>query len=105
MVYDQHPAWGLYGRCVGHSGYPYFRDNFSIGQVKQKGPHDTAWRKLPAKNLVPGGLVLEGPNPYILNYEDEYGPHGYMTLEFRDDQLNEIVHTPDGSVAYQQQLL
>ncbi len=26
VLYDQHPAWGLHGRCIGHGGYPYFRD-------------------------------------------------------------------------------
>jgi hypothetical protein len=104
VIYDQHPAWNLYGRCVGHGGYPYFRDSFTIGQITQKGPQDTSWRRLPAKNLLPGGLVLEGPNPYIPMHEGEYGPHGYMTLEFRDHQLNETVHAPDGSIEYQQQL-
>jgi hypothetical protein len=105
MIYDQHTTWGLYGRCIGHSGYPYFRDSFSTGQVIQKGPQETGWRKLDAKNLVPGGLVLEGPNPYIVKHESEYGPHGYMTLEFLDNQLNEIVHTPDGSIAYERRLV
>ena len=55
--------------------------------------------------MVPGGLILEGPNPYIPGHEHEYGPHGYMTLEFKDEQLNEIVHAPDGSPVYARQLI
>lgn len=105
LIYDQHPVWGIYGRCVGHSGYPYFRDKFTDGLVIKSGPQDTAWRKVNLKNMVPGGLLLEGPNPYVKGDENDYGPNGYMTLEFSDDHLNEIIHAPDGSVAYEQQLV
>lgn len=105
VIYDQHPVWGLYGRCIGHSGYPYFRDKFTDGTVVEHGPQDTAWRKVDVKNMVPGGLILEGPNPYIPGHANEYGPHGYMTLELRDTHLNEIVHTPDGSVTYERELV
>jgi hypothetical protein len=105
MIFDQHPVWGIYGRCIGHSGYPYFRDKFAEGTIIQHGPQDTTWRKVDFKHLVPGGLILEGPNPYIPGHEDKYGPHGYMTLEFNGDRLNEIVHTPDGSIIYERQLV
>jgi hypothetical protein len=50
------------------------------------------------------GLILEGPNPYIPGHVNEYGPNGYMTLEFNGQHLNEIVHAPDGSVAYAREL-
>jgi Calcineurin-like phosphoesterase len=105
MIYDQHPVWNLHGRCVGHSGYPYFRDEFTQGAVVANGPQNTAWRKVASKNMVPGGLILEGPNPYIPGHVDEYGPNGYMTLELNGRHLNEIVHTPDGSVAYARELV
>lgn len=105
MVYDQHPVWDLYGRCVGHSGYPYFRDKFTEGTIVQNGPQDTVLRKVGMKNMVPGGLILEGPNLYIKGEEKDYGPNGYMTLEFNDDHLNEIIHAPDGSIIYEQQLV
>jgi hypothetical protein len=39
------------------------------------------WRRFETKNMVPGGLVLDGLNPYIQGHETEYGPHGYMTME------------------------
>ena len=104
MIYDRHPVWNVYGRCIGHSGFPYFRDKLTAGSVVEHGPQDTAWRKVDFKNMVPGGLILEGPNPYIPGHEHEYGPQGYMTLEFNDDHLNEIVHAPDGSTAYERRL-
>ncbi len=105
MLYDQHSRWGVYGRCVGHSGYPYFHDKFTEGAIVQHGPQDSSWRKVDSKNAVPGGLILEGPNLYIPEHENEYGPHGYMTLEFDGAHLNEIVHMPDGSIAYERELV
>jgi hypothetical protein len=103
MIFDQHPVWNVYGRCVGHSGFPYYRDKFTEGVV-QYGPQDTVWRKVAFKNMVPGGIILEGPNPYIPGHADEYGPNGYMTLEFNGKHLNEIIHTPDSRVTYEREL-
>jgi hypothetical protein len=104
VIYNQHPGWGLYGRCVGHSGYPYFRDKLD-GFPKEPDFPKATWRKLQAKNLVPGGLVLNGPNPYVEDHPDEYGTQGHMTLEFDDGRLNEIVHLPDGTRVYERQLV
>ena len=104
MLYDRHPAWGIYGRLVGHSGYPYFRDHFTAGKIDSTGQQGSEWRKVEAKDMVPGGLLLEGPNPYVKDHEEEYGPNGYMTLELDGRQLNEIVHAPDGSVSYSRAL-
>lgn len=105
MLFDRHPAWDIYGRCVGHSGFPYWRDKFDAGTVESRGPQDTAWRRVETKNLVPGGLILEGPNPYVPGEENRYGPNGYMTLEFDGPRLNEIVHAPDGQIEYERQLV
>lgn len=99
VLYDQHPTWGLHGRCVGHSGFPYFREN-----VPQAPAEDSFWRRLDSKNLVPGGRVLDGPNPFVTGQEERYGPHGYMTLEFDAERLNEIVHLPDGAIVYERPL-
>jgi hypothetical protein len=104
MIFDRHPLWGINGRCIGHGGYPYFRDDFNEGVIVQRGPQDTVWRKVGEKHMVPGGLILEGPNPYLPGHENKYGPHGYVTLEFSDDRLNEIVQTPDGSITYEKEL-
>lgn len=102
IIYDKHPVWGLLGRCIGHSGYPYFRDKFTEGAIVQNGPQNTSWRKVETKNLVPGALILEGPNLYVPGHTEKYGPQGYLTLEFTGEHLKEIVQTPDGSVAYEQ---
>jgi calcineurin-like phosphoesterase family protein len=95
VIYDRHPAWGLLGRCIGHGGMPYFRDDVTSYEPDQG---DERWRRVPAKNLVPSGLLLDGPNPYVPEHEDRYGPNGYLTLELDGASLNEIVHAPDGSV-------
>ena len=105
MIYDQHPAYGLHARCVGHSGYPYFTDKTDVGTLGPKGNQDTVWRRVETKNMVPGGSILEGPNPYVKGEENKYGPNGYMTLEFEDDHLNEVVHTPDGERIFERQLV
>ncbi len=103
VIYDQHPMWGIFGRCIGHSGYPYFRDKFKEGSTVQQGPQGSSWRKVDTKNMVPGALILEGPNPYIPGHTNEYGPNGYATLELDGEHLKEIVQMPDGSVAYEKQ--
>lgn len=105
MIYDQHPTWGLHGRCVGHSGYPYFTDKTTDGTVGAKGNQDTVWRRVETKNMVPGGSILEGPNPYVKGEEKKYGPNGYMTLELDGPSLNEVVHTPDGEIIFERQLV
>jgi hypothetical protein len=51
---------------------------------------------------VPFGRVLDGGNPFIKDHEKEYGPHGYMTLEFDEDELFEIVHDADGTRVWAQ---
>lgn len=97
VLYDKHEEWGLIGRCVGHGGYPYFRKDWeTLGAKKMKG--NSNWRVLTKRNFAPGGIVLDGFNPFIDKDDrpDRYGPQGYMTLEFDGPRLNEIVHAPDG---------
>jgi Calcineurin-like phosphoesterase len=100
VLYDAHPAWGLYGRCIGHGGYPYFRDKIADLPIAE----GTVWRRVESKNLVPGGVVLDAPNPYVKGEEESYGANGYLTLDFNDGGLNERVHAPDGTVVRERQL-
>jgi hypothetical protein len=100
VLYDAHPTWGVLGRCIGHGGYPYFRDNLG-GFPVADGP---MWRRVGAKNLVPSAVVLDAPNPYVEGEADKYGANGYVTLEFDDRRLNEVIHAPDGTVLRQRQL-
>lgn len=102
LLYDQHPTWGMYGRTVGHSGFPYFRDDVSGASPEEGLP---GWHRLQAKDMVPGGLLLDGTNQFVKDHEDKYGPNGYMFLEFDGPNLNEIVQEPDGNVIYERQLV
>ena len=101
ILYDQHPNFGLFGRCLGHGGYPQFR--------KQNPDIPT---KCPAKSTLiklkghggPDALFLDGPNPYITNQETEYAPNGYMTLSFAGDKIHEKVCDPDGTILWENDL-
>ena len=42
------------------------------------------WRRMEAKNLVPGAIILDAPNQYVEGEEEKYGANGYVTLEFDD---------------------
>jgi hypothetical protein len=104
VIYDKHDIWQMFGRCVGHGGYPYFRKDWSkLGGTKD--PNNSNWFILGKKNFTPGGRALDGPNPYVEDNPDKYGPQGYMTIEFSGKNLNEIVHAPDGTILYQRQLV
>ena len=91
VLYDAHPGWGLLGRCIGHGGFPYFREDLPGG-----GGSNPVFARLESKNGVPGGFVLDGPNPFVKGYENRYGPHGFATLEFDGPSLHEIIRDATG---------
>lgn len=93
LVYEPHAKWGLLGRCIGHSGFPEFRKAAQWGPP----PATPTWRSLSGGAETPSALLLDGRNEYIKNHEDEYGPHGYVTLEFEGAKLTETFHMPDGT--------
>lgn len=96
ILYDPDPRYGnLLGRCLGHGGMPYSRGPVEDVPVHRK-VGDAIWRRFEAKNMVPGGLVLDGPNPHVEGKENKYGPNGYMVLEFDDETLSEAIHAPTG---------
>lgn len=106
ILYDKHEAFRMFGRCVGHGGYPYARKDWAqLGGTKD--PAQAGWVLLGKKNFAPGGRVLDGPNPFIGGSDDpnKYGPQGYMSVEFSGPHLNEIVHAPDGTILYERQLV
>lgn len=90
VLYDPHPIWGLKGRCVGHGGFPGFRDDLpdAHGDLYQ-------WLILPAQPHVPKAQLLDGPNFWITQETTGFSPHGYVFLEFDGDTLWEIYRTPD----------
>lgn len=59
---------------------------------------------MPAKATCPSARILDGPNPYVEGYVNKFGPNGYMTLEFMDEHLAELVHAPDGTILYERPL-
>ena len=98
VLYDAHPRWKLHGRCVGHGGFPEYRDKLLSY------PQEGVFRRLGTRNLVPGGLVLDMPNAYIPSNPDRYGAHGYVTLELDGATLGERVHDPAGKVLLERAL-
>jgi hypothetical protein len=90
VLYDPHPLWGLKGRCIGHGGFPGFRDDLpgAHGDLYQ-------WLILPAQPHVPGARLLDGPNFWIPQDTEGFSPHGYVFLEFDGDTLWEIYRTPN----------
>jgi calcineurin-like phosphoesterase family protein len=109
VVYDRHPNWNLAGRCIGHGGYPYFRDTNALRRrnaaghtgangstwFQLQGTHLTADQsRVPGGLIIPSGAVLDGSNPYLEDDAEKYGPHGYVALEFQGNQLFETFYTP-----------
>jgi Calcineurin-like phosphoesterase len=98
VLYDPHPAFGFHGRCVGHGGFPGNRTDLSSAPFSPE--HGSQWRKVTGPSDLPGALVLDSANLYIPTFETEFGPHGFMRLEFQDGHLTEFVRAPDGANIY-----
>ncbi len=90
VLYDAHSLWGFKGRCIGHGGFPAFRDDFANarGSLYQ-------FLTLPAQPHVPKAQLLDGPNFWIPQDPEGFSPHGYVFLEFEGDTAWEIYRTPD----------
>ena len=50
---------------------------------------------------VPGGIVLDGPNPHVEKKSHKYGPNGYMSIELGAGRIVERVHGADGRVMHE----
>jgi hypothetical protein len=92
VLYEAHSIWGFKGRCVGHGGFPAFRDS-----VQGSGGSLYHWIDLPSKPYVPAARLLDGPNLWIASDQQRYSPHGYVTLEFEGERAWETYRTPDGA--------
>jgi calcineurin-like phosphoesterase family protein len=99
VLYDQHPTWGLHGRCLGHGGIPEARKTEvrnAPADAKYPGGAGCTWRRLTSTDHSPGCIALDGPNVDMKKASDQqkFVPHGFMTLEFKGEQLIErVFHT------------
>lgn len=94
VIYNTHLAWGLHGRCIGHGGFPHYRDDVTTYDSDHD---DERWRRVPGRDLIPGGVLLDMPNEYIGEHGERYGAHGYVTLEFDGPSLTEVFRSSDGA--------
>lgn len=101
------PQFGLLARCIGHGGMPQSRKK-TKALPRAEGPRfDRAdWRTVaPCErkgNLLPGAIVLEGRNEFIVGEEDRFSPHGYVVLTLDGSTLREEVRDPRGRVIFEQ---
>jgi len=100
VIYDEYAPWGLFGRCLGHGGIPEPRKDEvknAPADTKYAGGAGCTWRRLAGKENVPGSIALDGPNMDMKKPSDQqkFVPHGFMTLEFKGDQLIERVFASD----------
>jgi hypothetical protein len=102
-LYERHAGWQMHGRCVGHSGFPYWRQDFT-GAPLERLPEEHSFVTLAASNGAPAGRVLDGPNDYLSDRRDRYGPNGFMRLTLDGDQLHEQVVAPNGTVLWEREL-
>jgi hypothetical protein len=109
-VYEAPDAnFGLWARCIGHSGMPQSRD-LTIGLQRATGTaYERAdWRVCAPLtvegNPLPRAVVLEGRNELIIGEEDKFTPHGYAVLNFDGERLLEEVRSATGSVIYSKRL-
>jgi hypothetical protein len=90
VIYDPHPLWGFKGRCIGHGGFPQFRDDLpNVGGDKYQ------WLELPPQPFAPRARLLDGPNFWITQAPDQFSPHGYAFLQFDGDTASEIYRLPN----------
>ena len=83
-LYDEHPSWSMHGRCIGHGGIPEFRDKHpELRSTPERRLDDAALVRVNGVDGNPSCLLLDGPNRDIIGHEDEYLPHGYLTLRGR----------------------
>lgn len=102
IVYDEHPEWKLFGRCLGNGGIPQAPKHEVRGAaVDRRHPAvaGTTWQRLEGKDTVPGCIVLDGPNAAMKKDSDKqrFVPHGFMTLDFNGPTLTERVFLSDGT--------
>jgi hypothetical protein len=102
VLYDRANEYGgVLTRCIGHGGFPSSRTQKVRNLPVERETHGVDWKRFNASQDCPSGVILDGPNPYMVGEEDKYPPHGYATLEFNGAIVTERVHLADGRVIFQ----
>ncbi len=104
VLYDKHPEWGLVARCLGNGGIPEIRKKEVLAAPVAETKGTVTWRRMapdPAKPWAPKCLALDGPNPDIKGRENDFNPHGYMTLTFDGPRIRERVLLANGTEIYE----
>jgi hypothetical protein len=104
ILYDNHADYGLIARCLGNGGIPEPRKKVVKEAVTENSVGDLAWKRLAKTADSPSCLVLDGPNRFVENEADKFGPHGFMTLEFKGPDLNERVFHADGTLLFENRI-
>jgi Calcineurin-like phosphoesterase len=101
-IFEPDRTHSLHARCIGHSGFPYFR--YKGDAALETGLEGARWRIFPGDGKVPRARVLDDPNPFVPEKPERYGAQGFASLALDGPSLTERVHRPDGTVIYEQQL-
>ncbi len=96
VLYDKHPIFGFWGRCIGHGGMPEKRDKVKKFPAIGNPIGDHVWRRMDAQHGIPASIALDGPNEHIKDKGEKYQPHGYAVLELAGPQLTEFHYAADG---------
>jgi predicted phosphodiesterase len=98
VIYDKHPTFNLFGRCLGNGGIPEVRkDEVKNAPTETSFAGGVTWKRLSATADSPSCLALDGPNPDIAGETEKFVPHGFMTLEFNGPTLTERVFLANGT--------
>lgn len=92
ILYDPHPEWGFYGRCLGNSGLAMVRS-----QAHRPSP-EVQWDRSGSLNGVPAYDILDGPNASISHPARQFAINSYLTLEFQGPSLLETVLSAHGEI-------
>jgi hypothetical protein len=104
ILYDRHADYGLTARCLGNGGIPEPRKREVKNAITDKSVGDLAWKRLAGTGDSPSCLVLDGPNRFIEGEAEKFGPHGFMTLDFKGPDLDESVYHADGTLLYENRI-
>jgi predicted phosphodiesterase len=103
VIYDWDPRRRIHARCVGHSGFPYFRGKFDNAPTEGL-PDGQVFRLLAEQPNAPAARLLDGENVYLGDRADRYGPNGFMCVELQGGHLHEVALAPDGTKLWEGEL-